>query len=69
MLPSTMELKQTVGQILTYDDNGNCISQELYDSEDRVIMRSEYVYVYREVSRRHMQRVNEGQEFLKSTNI
>lgn len=53
----------------TYDDNGNCISQELYDSEDRVIMRSEYVYVYREVSRRHMQRVNEGQEFLKSTNI
>ena len=53
----------------TYDDNGNCISEEYYDSKDKMFMKSEYVYVYREVSGRHMQRINDEQEFLKSTNI
>ena len=53
----------------TYDDNGNCISEEYYDSEDKMYLKREYVYVYREVSGRHMQRINDEQEFLKSTTI
>lgn len=53
----------------TYDDNGNCISEEYFDSNDKMSMKSEYTYVYREVSGRHMQRINDEQEFLKSTNI
>lgn len=53
----------------TYDDNGNCISEEYYDSEDKMYMKSEYGYVYREASGRHIQRINDEQAFLKSTNI